>query len=333
MFYTQRAFAILATALALSGCASATGEQRQTPSSPPSETAAARIDPQQRIAFGRWSATGDRNVPPVMWTANADGSDPQPVGEQRGWYIEWSPDRTHMLFDFADDDGNEHIGRVNPDGSDFRQLTEGAGFFADPAYSPDGETIVFSFSPVPESDPAWRMQLAVMGADGSDPRPLLSPDLAGVDWEPVFSPDGSQIVFTRDMEQESGVVSAIHVVNADGTEVRQLTPFDDYVEHPRWSPDGTTVIYNIEAQRGGLDEDRNGIWTVPASGGDPTHLLPTNEELHAFKPTYSPDGTRILFGCAHRTGLNEDLCVMKADGREVEIVVETPEYENFGVWY
>lgn len=53
--------------------------------------------------------------------------------------------------------------------------------------------------------------------------------------------------------------SAIHVVNADGTDVRRLTPFDDYVEHPRWSPDNTTVIYNIQAMRGGLDEDRNGI--------------------------------------------------------------------------
>jgi len=55
------------------------------------------------------------------------------------------------------------------------------------------------------------------------------------------------------------VSSAIHVVNADGTDVRRLTPFDDYVEHPRWSPDNTTVIYNIQAMRGGLDEDRNGI--------------------------------------------------------------------------
>jgi len=35
---------------------------------------------------------------------------------------------------------------------------------------------------------------------------------------------------------------------------------------------------------------------------------------------------RILFSCAHHTGLNEDLCVMKADGGKVEIVVETPQY-------
>ena len=33
--------------------------------------------------------------------------------------------------------------------------------------------------------------------------------------------------------------------------------------HRAIRPDVTTVIYNIPAMRGGLDEDRNGIWTSP----------------------------------------------------------------------
>ena len=285
----------------------------------------------ERIAFGRWGPSEDRAERPALWTVNADGSDPRAVGEQRGWAIEWSPDRTRLIFDLAVD-GSTHIATVRLDGSGFTQLTTGEGFFGDPAYSPDGTTIAFAHSSTGSLEPATAA-LWVMDADGSDPRALLDPADTGSDWEPVFSPDGSQIAFTRDQEGPDGLVSgsAIHVVNADGTDVRRLTPFDDYVEHPRWSPDGATVIYNIE-YGANLDDPRNGVWTVPADGGDPVALLPTDDEYHYFKPSYSPDGSRIVVGCAHRDGLSEDLCMADADGSGIHPLIETPDYENHGVW-
>ena len=307
------------------GDAAAPSEDRASSSSTPGP-----IDTADRVAFGRWGANEERNGIPLMWTANADGSDPRPVGDQRGWYMEWSPDRTHLIFDFADDNGNEQIATINPDGTDFAQLTTGAGFYADAAYSPDGGTIVFSHSPVPESDASFRQELWIMDADGSNRRQLLA-GADGADWEPLFSPDGSRIVFTRD-ETDDGLTSAIHVINADGTGLRAITPFLHYTEHPRWSPDGETIIYNIEA-KGDLDNPDNGIWTVPSTGGEPSQLLPTDDRLHVFKPDYSPDGSKILFGCARRDdNNNEDLCTMNADGTDTAVIVETPEYENHGIW-
>lgn len=322
---------LIGLTVAITGCTAAENAPGPTESVP--APAPSAVDPSQRIAFGRWSASESRDTPPVIWTADADGRNPQPAGAQRGWYIEWSPDRSHLIFDFADESGNEHIGRVGADGTGFEQLTDGTGFYADPAYSPDGETIAFAYSAVPEGDPGFAPQLWLMNVDASNLRPLMTAGVAGTDWEPVFSPDGAHIVFTRDQEQDGGVVSAIHVVDVDGTDLRPLTEFEDYVEHPRWSPDGSTVIYNVESRTGGLDGARNGIWTVPAAGGEPAQLLPTNETLHGFKPSYSPDGERILFGCARRGDLNEDLCVMDADGTGVEVIIETSEFENHGVWY
>jgi Tol biopolymer transport system component len=283
-----------------------------------------------RIAFARWGPTEERSQPPQLWTMNADGSDLRAVGDgQRGWYIEWSPDRSHLIFDLPVD-GSEHIATVRIDGSEYTQLTTGDGFFADPAYSPDGATIAYAYAPdatvEPDSASLW-----LMDADGENPRALLSETDSGSDWEPVYSPDGAQIAFTRQVAGEEGITSAIHIVNADGTGVRALTPFDDYVEHPRWSADGQTIIYNIE-HAADLDDPRNGVWTIPAAGGEPTSLLPSDSDFHFFKPVYSPDGQQILVGCAHREGLNEDLCVADADGTDVRLLIETADYENHGVW-
>lgn len=324
------ACALLVLGAGLAGCtpqasAPADGSAASSTTEPPLID-----DPTERITFGRWGASEDRSRPPALWTANADGSDPTPVGDQRGWYTEWSPDRSHLIFDLAVGP-SEHVATIRPDGSEYTQLTTGDGFHGDPAYSPDGQTIAFAYSATTSLEPETA-QLWLMEADGSNPRALLDPDDAGSDWEPVFSPDGSQIAFTREKEGPDGAVSAIHVVNADGSEVRRLSPFDDYVEHPRWSPDGATVIYNIE-YKANLDDPRNGIWTVPAAGGDTVSLLPTNKQFHVFKPSYSPDGSRLLVGCSPRETGNEDLCVANADGTALRTIIETPEYENHGVWF
>jgi len=288
-------------------------------------------DPAERIAFGRFDLGADFSQPPAMWTANSDGSDEQPVGDQRGWYIEWSPDRTHLIFDFTDANGDAQIATVRLDGSGFTQLTEGPGFNGDPAYSPDGTVIAYSHSAVAEDHPDFRLEIWVMDADGSSPRRLVESGGVGHDWEPVFSPDGTQIVFTREADSD-GTNSAVHVANADGTDVRALTEFADYVEHPRWSPDGTTIIYNIETQSSAVDTAVNGIWTVPAAGGESVLLLESESHRHPFKPSYSPDGTRILFGCAVRGAPLEDLCVMNADGSDIRAIITTREVENHGVW-
>ncbi len=317
---------LLLMTLLVVGCGSdAAGPSASTGSATPSA-------PAERIAFGRWGLDEDRGGPPTIWTADPDGGNARPVGDQRGWYLEWSPDRSRIIFDAPDGAGNEQISHIAADGTGLTQLTTGTGFFADPHYSPDGANIVFTHAPVPESVPTFQTRIWVMSADGTDARALVDPGDSAGDFEPEFSPDGTRVTFSRDRSTGDGVQSAVVVANSDGSDAAAVTPFADGIEHPRWSPDGRTVIYNIETRTRGLDDPANGIWTVPASGGEPTQLRPTDARFHVFKPSYSPDGTQILFGCAHRDTLQEDLCVMNADGSEERVIIETPEYENHGVW-
>ena len=322
--------------LAVTSCSSSQSAQTTLDSTAPiSEASTTAVEApttvaaeRDRIAFVRWAPGEDRSQEPLMWTIDIDGSNARPVGDEHGWYMEWTSDHDHLVFDRAADDGTNQLWIVRADGTDLRQLTDGLGFNGDADISPDGETIVFSRSNT-DPDQGGSGTLWMKKSDGDDPRPLMEPgnDEAN-DWEPSFSPDGSQIVFERELPNGT---SGLFVVDADGSDLRQLTPPEDYAEHPRWSPDGRTIIYNIEFADD-LDDPRNGIWTVQAAGGTPTMLLKTDDRFHVFKPDYSPDGSQIIFGCLDRAENQEDICVSDRDGSDVEKVTDSPDFENHPVW-
>ena len=136
-----------------------------------------------------------------------------------------------------------------------------------------------------------------MNSDGSEKHPLQLAHGGGDDTEAEYSPDGAQIVFAR-YRHDADDTRALHIAAADESDVRRLTPWQHIVEHPRWSPDGRTIIYNIENNDDAPSNKGEGIWTVPASGGKPVLLLASTDELHGFKPDYSPDGSRVVFACA-----------------------------------
>ena len=78
-------------------------------------------------------------------------------------------------------EGDPEIFAVNPDGSGLQQLTSNDDFDDDPAYSPDGERIVFTRN---------GREIWVMNADGSD-ETAVTDNLAsdsGPDWQPTPGP-------------------------------------------------------------------------------------------------------------------------------------------------
>ena len=198
--------------------------------------------------------------------------------------------------------------------------------------SPDGESIIYAHSDVRPQDPDFvGTGLWLMNSDGSEKHPLQLADGGGDDTEAEYSPDGAQIVFAR-YRHDADDTRALHIAAADGSDVRRLTPWQHIVEHPRWSPDGRTIIYNIENNDDAPSNKGEGIWTVPASGGKPVLLLASTDELHGFKPDYSPDGSRVVFACAPNHRTTEEICVMNADGTDARQIFDEPGYDNHVVW-
>ena len=119
---------------------------------------------------------------------------------------------------------------------------------------------------------------------------------------------GDLIAFNSDRD----VDVEIFVMNADGTEVRQLTDNDDYDNHPAWSPDGERIAF-ISTRDGDYE-----IFVMNADGTEVRQL--TDDDARDFEPLWSPNGERIAFqsdrGGAHWF-VGWDIFVMNADGADV----------------
>jgi len=122
--------------------------------------------------------------------------------------------------------------------------------------------------------------------------------------EPIWSPDGRLIAFSRVFESANFVGSSIWVVSPDGTRERRLTRGREAHWEPSWSPDGRRIAFEAGAR------GRSAIAVVSSSGG-PRRLL-TRSGGHDQGPAWSPDGRRIVFSRGAQA--RADLYVMNGDG-------------------
>ena len=169
-----------------------------------------------------------------------------------------------------------------------RQTGEIAGLSVDafgPSVSADGSTIAFVAAP----NEAYN-QIAIVGADGSDPRFVSTPHI--IVGTVAISPDATRVAF----EGLASGKADIYVVGVDGSGLQQLTADPGTDQYPQWSPDGTTIVYdNAGAREQGDDPQFSKtaeIFTVPADGGTPTQL--THNHWYDAAASYSPDGNTIV---------------------------------------
>jgi dipeptidyl aminopeptidase/acylaminoacyl peptidase len=154
--------------------------------------------------------------------------------------------------------------------------------------------------------------LAVINVDGSGRMKLTdTPDDS--ESQPVWSPDGARIAFIDN--------AGISVINADGSDRRQVAAGAPHAVYPAWSPDGREIVFS------GGNFDR--IEIVGADGSNRRTVLgPDAFEYTA--PVFGPDGTRIAF-VSNRPdgGFGEvlEIFVMTAAGANVTRIT-TDDTEN-----
>ena len=134
---------------------------------------------------------------------------------------------------------------IGVDGHLIRRLDVGEDYIGDLALSPDGQTIVFWASDNANASGGALSTLPVIGT--GDPKRLTDAD-DGPDSQPAWSPDGSEIAFSRRVSQSN---NDIFVMNVNGSDVREVTDSKAFDTRPCWSPDGKTLL--ISSNRKSID--------------------------------------------------------------------------------
>lgn len=179
------------------------------------------------------------------------------------------------------------------------KVVDMAGGACQPAWSPDGEKLVFISPCLQDTREYPESHLYTVNLDGSGLTAL--PVSNGGDFDPAWSPDGKQIAFTSTRDG----YAQVYVLNLVDEHVQRLTWTDPSApaQQPAWNPGGSQVAYSLRKY------DAWQIWVMNANGTDPQHVIFSRIDLWDGQPAWSPDGTRLIFSESKKVSLTTWLMI------------------------
>lgn len=250
---------------------------------------------------------------------------------------------TQIAF-VSDAGGNKEIYVMEADGTRRRRVTGNRQINLFPAWSPDGNTILYTSTRGGAADlwtlsrgrPGRRLKelphekyrgiygpldgqvtfvmsqngntdLFITRSDGRGIRRLT--DSRAIEVSPTWSPDGQRLAFASDRSGSQ----QIYLKDLATDRVRRLTFRGNYNATPAWSPTGEWIAYAARTEAANFD-----LYLIDADTGYTTQLTdhPRTEE----GPAWSPDGRKLVFASDRRG--RKDLYIVDLDGRNLRRITD-----------
>jgi TolB protein len=284
-----------------------------------------------------FQSTRDGHECDQIYTMNIDGSDVKMVstGDGRTTCSYFFPGDKRILYSSTHLGGKQcpprpdfsqgyvwavydtfDIFTAKPDGSDLQQLTKARGYDAETTISRDGK---LAFTSKRDGD----LDIYTMDRNGKNVKRLTNE--LGYDGGPFWSYDGKQIVYRAyhpQTEKEKADYIAllkqnlirpttleIMLMNADGSNKRQVTHLNKASFAPYFFPDGRRIIFASNyADPKGRDFD---LYKINVDGTG-LERITYNDTFDGF-PMFSPDGKKLVFASNRNDKVKGDTNIFIAD--------------------
>lgn len=246
----------------------------------------------KRVSTGKGRTTcayflkGDERI--LYASTHLGGDEPPPPPDASQGYV-WAIYPTYDIF------------TCRADGTDTRRLTRRDGYDAEGTVSPDGKRMVFTS--MRDGD----LDLYSVDLDGSNIKRLTHE--VGYDGGAFYSPDGKLICYRANHPKTPEDLAAykellaknlvrpsrmeLFVMNADGTDKRQVTKNGFANFCPFFTPDGKRLIFasNLDDPRGRPPNFELYLINLDGTGLERV----TQEKSFDGFPMFSPDGKRLVW--------------------------------------
>ena len=255
-----------------------------------------------RIGF-----TSTLNGGRTLWTSTLVSPNYQPVraplplngnASQGSWSIGAAPAPTPALsgqiaFLFGTQQGR--LGIMNADGTNRHIVSDSLYNVREPHISPDGSRIIFH---------SYGNQVQGIGVINSDGRGLRNVGYNG--YRPRFLGDNNRFLFER---YDSTLARTVYLLGSLDGAPESLAPVPASARNVAASPDGKQFVY-MDASYA--------LWIVGFDGTNPRQLVPATAGIFRFRPSFSPDGARVLFEQIFQSNDNNaSLILVNTDGSDL----------------
>jgi len=280
-----------------------------------------------KIAYNVYYDTANGNY--EVFVMNADGTDKKNISNSPGidWVYYAYKDKIYFASDRDTTYRMYYLYEMDANGNNVRKVSD---LRLEDSYmsSRNNGTEMIVAGRIGK---AIRQQLFLLNIQTGAYNQLTS-DTASSFSDPVFLPDGKQIVFRHRLNRRNfqNEKAELFIMNDDGTNKRQLTHYPDTDTTAEWHsyhagppsiiPDKNRISY-MSFQKGNYS-----IFSIVQDGTDVKQI--TGDAINEGWHSWSPDGEWVVFDASDKKSTWYDIWLMKADGSGLKKLTDDWRFEQ-----